>query len=107
LDDYQKNRQEAYHKYISTEARIYRPNELPYASPEAVRKALTDSSIIFSFDFIDGDIASSGDLGYVYGNVKARGVINGQSFAADVNYMRIWKRENGEWKIVLDVIGGS
>ena len=107
LDEYQKNSQETYNRFISTEVRIYRPNELPSTSPEAVKKALADSSITFSFDFIDGDVASSGDLGYVYGNVKARGTINGQSFVADVNYMRIWKRENGEWKIVLDVIGGS
>jgi ketosteroid isomerase-like protein len=108
LEACKKNNHQAYNTYISKEIRIYRPNHLPYLSPDAVQTALADTSITFSFEFIDGDVASSGDLGYVYGNVKARGIINGQSFVADLSYMRIWKRENtGEWKIVLDVIGGA
>jgi ketosteroid isomerase-like protein len=102
-----KDNQAAYAKYISGETRIYRPNNLPYIAAEAIKRALADTSLIFSFDLIDGDIASSGDLGYIYGKVKATGVYNGQPVNADLNYMRIWKRENtGNWKIVLDVIGG-
>ncbi len=97
----------AYNKYISSEARVYRPNNPPYTSAAAVRQALADTSLTFGFEFIDGDIASSGDLGYVYGKVKATGMYNGQAVNTDLNYMRIWRREsNGGWKIVLDVIGG-
>lgn len=41
-------------------------------------------------------IAKSNDLGYAYGNT----VINGK---AD-NYLRIWRRENQEWKLVLEAL---
>ena len=105
---YQDDVHHAYAKNISAEARLYRPYHMPYATADSVRAALADTSIRFSFELVDGQIASSGDLGYVYGNVKAKGVFNDKPFAADVNYMRIWKREaDGQWKIVLDVIGGG
>jgi ketosteroid isomerase-like protein len=107
LDACRKNNNTTYNKYISSETRIYRPNNPPYVSADAIKKALADTSITFTFESIDGDIASSGDLGYIYGKVKARGIYNGNLVDADLNYMRIWKREKpGDWKIVLDVIGG-
>jgi len=41
-------------------------------------------------------IASSGDLGYVYGTT----VINGKT----ENYLRIWRMEKDGWKIALEVL---
>jgi len=104
---YKKDNRAAYTKYISGETRIYRPNNQPCVSAETIKRVLADTSLIFFFESLDGDIATSGDLGYIYGKVKATGVYNGQPVNADLNYMRIWKREStGDWKIVLDVIGG-
>jgi len=108
LDACRTNGNAAYNIYSSRELRLYRPNHLPFTAADAISKALADTSLSFTFQPMAGDIASSGDIGYVYGKVKATGIYNGQPVNADLSYMRIWKRENdGQWKIVLDVIGGN
>jgi ketosteroid isomerase-like protein len=46
---------------------------------------------------IDGSgISAAGDLGYVYGTT----IINTQP----ENYLRIWRREGRDWKLVLEVL---
>ena len=41
---------------------------------------------------IDALISNSADFGYTYGASE------------NANYLRIWKKERGEWKIVLDLL---
>jgi ketosteroid isomerase-like protein len=41
-------------------------------------------------------IASSGDIGYVYGTT----IIDGKTD----NYLRIWRREKTGWKIAVEVL---
>lgn len=48
------------------------------------------------YTILGSGIASSGDLGYVYGTAK----INGKTD----NYLRIWKKEARGWKIVVEVL---
>jgi ketosteroid isomerase-like protein len=96
---------DVYKQYISTEVRIYRMGRLPYLLKDSVNKFLADKSEKRTFEFTDGDIASSGDFGYVYGSVITGMNNNGVLQTNHGNYMRIWKREkDGKWKIVLDVI---
>ena len=51
-----------------------------------------------------GDVAASGDLGYVYGKATVRGS-SGQTVTAEIHsYLRIWRKQEGGWKIVLDLL---
>ena len=52
-----------------------------------------------------GDIASSGDLAYVYGKATFQVMKDGQQQTRNGSYMRFYKKEDGQnWKIVLDLL---
>jgi ketosteroid isomerase-like protein len=92
-------------KKLSAEARVHRTGSWPNVTPEAIR-AIDESDKKFQFEHLNGDVAHSGDLGYCYGKVKVTVTREGNTRDINLNYLRIWKKEAGEWKIVLDVIGG-
>jgi ketosteroid isomerase-like protein len=82
----------AYNRYLSSEAILNRNGELPHDgawSPNLVPEHI-------EYKVLGSGIASSGDLGYVYGTT----VINNKTD----NYLRIWKQEQGEWHIVVEVL---
>jgi ketosteroid isomerase-like protein len=54
----------------------------------------------FQFQHVGGEGSSSNDLAYTYGKVT-RTENDGEHKA---NYLRVWKNEDGIWKIVLDVV---
>jgi ketosteroid isomerase-like protein len=47
------------------------------------------------------DASASGDLGYTYGSfeLNTRGVTLQRG-----SYVRVWKKLNGKWKVVADVM---
>lgn len=47
------------------------------------------------------DVSASGDLGYSYGTfeLNTRGVTLQHG-----SYVRVWKKMNGKWKVVADVM---
>jgi ketosteroid isomerase-like protein len=79
-----------YMKYASPKARVFRPGK-------RVMKGgiVSPDSSKHTFRYAGGAVASSADLGYAYGYVTAPG--------KEGNYLRVWKKENNAWKIVLDV----
>ena len=58
----------------------------------------------FKFSPLGGDVASSNDLGYTFGRVRLEPSEGGLAKSADANFFRVWKVEDGVWRIVLDVI---
>lgn len=90
--------------YFSQEARLHRPGKTPYTQPEEI-KAVTETTK-FNFEQVGGDVASSGDMAFTYGRVKATVNRDGTETDLPLSFMRVWKKEGTEWKIVLDVIGG-
>lgn len=65
---------------------------------------LSASEHKFKFNLLGGDVASSNDLGYTFGRVRLEPAAGGLTKPADANFFRVWKVEDGVWKIVLDVI---
>jgi len=90
--------------YLSPEARIHRPGRKP-AVNETDINAL-DEKGKFNFEQTGGDIAESADMGVTWGKVKVQVVRDGKDTTIPVGYMRVWKKEEGRWRIILDVIGG-
>lgn len=90
--------------HLSDEARVHRTGHFPLKTKEEIG-SFSDSKENYHLDHLGGDMASSGDLAYTYGRVSASNADDGKQVT--LNYLRIWKKEDGKnWKIVLDVIGG-
>jgi ketosteroid isomerase-like protein len=89
--------------YFSDEARLHRTGHFPVLTPKRI-SAFADSRDNYSFEHLGGDMASSGDMAYAYGRVNASDKADQKQVT--LNYLRIWKKEGKNWKIVLDVIGG-
>jgi ketosteroid isomerase-like protein len=87
-----KDPAKAYKKYLSTDAILNRNGELPQYT--AWKSNSFPQNI--EYKILGSGIASSGDLGYVYGTT----VINNKTN----NYLRIWRQENREWRIVDEVL---
>lgn len=87
IADYAKGT--GYKRYGLPTTRYYRPRQKVHK-----QGAFTDS-VTLEFRNAGSAMSSSRDLGYAYGYVTAQG--------AQGNYLRVWKREKGRWKIVLDV----
>ena len=88
--------------YASPDVRLYRAGNLPYIGKQAALEALSKTKGQIAWQPIGGDVSRAGDLGYTHGtyelsddtkNVSERG-----------SYVRIWQKQGGEWRIVMDVI---
>jgi ketosteroid isomerase-like protein len=47
------------------------------------------------------DIAASGDLGYTYGTFDLK---SGGASVEHGSYVRVWKKHDGKWRVVMDVM---
>jgi hypothetical protein len=80
----------AYTSFGTSKTRYYRPRAktLKGKHPSA-------DAVGLQFRNAGTGVSSSGDLGYAYGYVTAS--------SARGNYLRVWRKEQDQWKIVLDV----
>jgi ketosteroid isomerase-like protein len=89
---------------FSSEGRIHRRGVAPVIGQSSI-KNFTETQK-YTFEHIGGEVASSNDMAFTYGTVKVTSVKDGKETITPACYMRVWKLEDGKWKIVLDVIGG-
>lgn len=81
--------------YASPDVRLYRADNLPFIGREASLAALAKTTAPIKWHPIAADVSQAGDLGYTHGTYEA-GDERG-------SYVRIWKKENGQWRIIMDV----
>jgi hypothetical protein len=55
---------------------------------------------MLSWEPSGGDVATSGDLGYTYG--MSERTVEGK--VEKGNYVRAWRKENGQWKVAVDLM---
>jgi ketosteroid isomerase-like protein len=95
----------AYNKFITANTRIYRPGSFPFITNEQRNKLFSETDKKFNYQAINAIVASSGDLGYVYGKAIIEITKDGNTKSVNGNYLRIWKREkDNNWKITLDLV---
>ena len=75
------------------------PDYFPFESKTTLSKA--------DFKSLGGDVSSSNDLAYTYGRVNASLVDNSSVVPYAANFLRVWKYEEDEWKIVIEVVSGE
>lgn len=85
-----------YQTTSSPAVKIFRPGQLPYATPQAADEEKTS----FTYTMTKSDIAKSGDFGYAYGTV----VIKKNDKEFNAAYLRIWKLHNKKWELNLEVV---
>ncbi len=86
---------EAFRDFASPDVRLYRANNLPYLGRDASVEALAKTTGEVKWQVIAADVSQAGDLGYTHGTYET-GNERG-------SYVRIWKKENGQWRIIMDV----
>lgn len=96
---------DAYANVASGEIRFARQGEMPIVSKADKAQFLKRKSLYSNQVLVDGGIAASGDLGYVYGTADVVTFTGDKQETRRAVYLRVWKKEDGkDWKIVLDVI---
>lgn len=96
IEIYKQNPNQAYKKYLSQQSILSR-EKMAYATLASDQAVLLASFIQpITFIPLKAGIASSGDLGYLYGET----VFNGKK----QNYLHIWRHEPSGWKIALELI---
>ena len=86
--------------YASPIVRLYRNGSLPFIGRNASVNVLETAKGQVTWTTTGGDVSRSGDLGYTYGTYE---VTDAEKVTEHGSYVRIWKKEAGQWRIVLDV----
>ncbi|HEV2904008.1 MAG TPA: nuclear transport factor 2 family protein [Pyrinomonadaceae bacterium] len=93
---------EAFLAYASPDVRVFRNQKHPFIGRKVAVAAWTPLSIELSWTMQSADVSTSGDIGYSYGLYEMRDKAT-NSITETGNYMRVWKRVNGAWKLILDL----
>jgi len=93
----------AFADYASAAVRLYRDEKFPLVGREPAIALLPDSSSVWTWEPAAGDVAIADDLGYTYGAYKLTTVGVAPKIIESGNYFRIWKKENGAWKVLFDL----
>jgi ketosteroid isomerase-like protein len=90
-----------YPVYAARDVRLYRPGNLPYVGVQAATDALANAIGTIKWQPIGGDVSRAGDLGYTHGTYEVTD--DTKNVTEKGSYVRIWKKRNGMWRIVMDV----
>jgi ketosteroid isomerase-like protein len=91
-------------KFLTGEPRVYRQKEYPIVGNNAIRVYFSVKPYLSTWEPIQCDVATSGDLGYVYGSYMMR--TTGAKPAGEEKgyYLRAWKRDaDNRWRLVAEV----
>jgi ketosteroid isomerase-like protein len=91
----------AFTSYASPDVRLYRANSLPFIGRETASTELGKTKGTLMWHTIGGDVSRAGDLGYTHGTYEVSDESN--TVTERGSYVRIWKKENAAWRIVMDV----
>ena len=94
----------AFTSFSASDIRLYRNDRLPFVGREASLSYLSAIKLNFVWKPAQSDVARSGDLGYTVGTYEAIPANDPGGKVVELgNYLRIWQKQNGSWRIVLDV----
>lgn len=90
------SRLEIYKKNMAVLGLLNRNNRTPSMFTDMIMGAVSDMPKSITYSISGSGISKDGDMGYVYGTIK--------SADKSDNYLRIWVRENGQWRILHEVL---
>jgi ketosteroid isomerase-like protein len=105
ITEFSKTGNAAYTGLLSNEVKFYRSGKEPFITKEKIQELLKLTDPKITYNVMGGEVASSGDLAFVYGTATSEIIKDGTTQTRTTSYMRFWKKEDGKnWKIVLDLI---
>lgn len=93
---------EAFLRYAAVDVRVLRNQHQPFIGRRSALKAMPALATEFRWTPQAGDVSTSGDLGYTYGLYYLRDKAT-NTLKETGNYMRVWRKINGAWKLILEV----
>ena len=95
------NARTAFESFLADDARVLRQNAGPAVGKAAAGKLMPEAGRALTWKVALADWAASDDLAYTYGSfeLNTRGVTLQRG-----SYVRVWKKLNGQWKVVVDVM---
>lgn len=93
----------AFLRQAADDVRVFRNNKFPFVGKNSAKLAFSGNNYVWTWKPEFADISSSGDLGYTYGLYELRNNDIARKLTEQGNYLRIWKRQDGKWKVVMDV----
>ena len=93
----------AFLKYAGTGVRLFREKSAPFVGKQSAGAALAARKEQITWQTTGEDVSLSGDLGYTRGLYESRSDDSEKKLIERGNYLRIWKKQNGVWRVVLDV----
>jgi ketosteroid isomerase-like protein len=95
-----------YDSYSAKELRLFRENSYPFEgrveSSQALSARISDGELL-NGQPLGADVSLSEDLGFTNGTYSLSREQQPDKVIELGSYVRIWKRQNGNWKIVLDI----
>ena len=92
----------AYKNYISDESLYIRDDHFPFKAEE-IAEFLESQNLVQTWETLGGLVATSNDLGYTYGKITTWKDSGMKTADHSLYYMRCWYKDNGQWKILIDV----
>jgi ketosteroid isomerase-like protein len=90
----------AYNQFASLRLRCYREGMVPMVGRGIAVSAVLGEEPAQAWKVVHADTSRSGDLGYTRGAVNSAA----QPAKALGHFLRVWRAEEGEWRIVMDVV---
>lgn len=96
-----KGAADAFDFYLAEDARLLRENVAPAVGKIPALSLVSARLGTLSWQVTTADISTSGDLGYTYGVFEFK---SGTAAPERGSYVRVWKKQNGKWKVVMDIM---
>jgi len=96
-----KGAADAFDSYLAEDARLLRENIAPAVGKNTALSLVSARLGSLSWQVTAADISASGDLGYTYGVFEFK---SGSAASEHGSYVHVWKKHNGKWKVVLDIM---
>jgi ketosteroid isomerase-like protein len=89
--------------YAASDVRVFRNDKMPLVGRKAAVTAMAPLSKEWTWTPAFADVSTSGDLGYSYGTYEVHEKTGNDLLLENGNYLRVWKKINGTWAMVVDV----
>lgn len=92
---------DAFEFYLAEDTRMLRENVAPAVGKGNATVLVSGRQGTLSWVPTAGDVSQSGDMGYTYGTFEFK---SGSAEPERGSYVRVWKKQSGKWKVVMDVM---
>lgn len=96
----EKGMKKAFMHYMAKEGVLLRPENMPIVGADAIEyiSGVNDTDYAVDWKPLKADISGDGQMGYSYGIYE---IAVGDTIVKGT-YVNVWKKQNGEWRFVLN-----